>query len=57
MDKRLRKWSSRLRLANEQEKNVNFVQFIENHTCLYDITSPFIHGKILKKKRGMTFQK
>jgi hypothetical protein len=26
-------------MANEQEKNVTFIQLIENQTCLYDIKS------------------
>jgi hypothetical protein len=27
-------------MANEEEWNVLFVQKVEKHTCLYDITSP-----------------
>lgn len=37
-------------MANEQEKNVNFVQLIESHTCLYDITSPNYTRQDIKEK-------
>jgi len=46
------------KMANEQEKNIKFVEkLLENPACLYDITYIVIHGKISKKKCGITFQK
>jgi len=38
-------------MANEQERNVLFVQQIEQHTCLYDITSPS-YTRTDKKERA-----
>lgn len=37
-------------MANEQEKNVNFVQLIENYACLYDITSSSYTRQDIKEK-------
>jgi len=38
-------------MANEQEQNVFFVQLVEQHTCLYDITSPS-YTRTDKKERA-----
>lgn len=37
-------------MANEQEKNVNFVHLIESHACLYDITSSSYTRQDIKEK-------
>lgn len=37
-------------MANEQEENVTFVQLIESHPCLYDITSSSYTQQDIKEK-------
>lgn len=44
-------------MANEQENNIHFVQFKENHACQYDKHRLGIHGEISVKKRETKFQK
>jgi len=41
---------SLLNMENEQDRNVLFVQQIEQHPCLYDITSPFYTRTDRKEK-------
>jgi hypothetical protein len=38
-------------MASEQERNVLFIQLVEQHTCLYDITSPS-YTRTDKKERS-----
>lgn len=37
-------------MANEQEEDMTFVQFIESHACVYDITSSNYTRQNLKEK-------
>jgi len=37
-------------MANEQAENISFVQLIESHPCLYDVTSSNYFRQDIKEK-------